>query len=181
MKRQSFGKKLKKLRVEKGLTQRELAQKTGLHITTIANYEINRREPKANQVKLLTEALGVEMGELFTMEGDGLDGRASARRHLMGEVSLRMSNKKEVPALIINISRNGIGVYAEKMLDAGGDVIVTIKALVNGALETTEGVPGTIVWCNLIGKRYAAGISFKKAINGKDFPVLAKCIGQNIL
>lgn len=180
MERQSFGKKLKKLRLEKGLTQRELAQSTGLHITTIANYEINRREPKANQVKLLAEALEVTMGELFTLEGDGLDGRASARRHLMGEVSLRMPHKKEVSALIINISHNGIGVYAEEMLNTREKVIVTFKALMNGALETTEGVPGTIVWCNLIGKRYAAGISFKKVINGKDFPVLAKCIGQNI-
>jgi len=179
MEKHNFGKKLKKLRVKEGLLQRELAERTGLQITTIANYEINRREPKANQIKLLAQALGVEMGELFTQEGDGQNGRGAARRYLIAEVFLRMSHRV-VHALTINMSNTGIGVYADERINSNEDVIVTLKVLVNRALETAEEVPGTVVWCSLVGKRYAAGISFKKTINDKEFPILAKCIGEKI-
>ncbi len=59
------GKKLKEARENKGLTQNELARKTGLHLTTIGNYEIDRREPKATQLKLLADALGIKMERFF--------------------------------------------------------------------------------------------------------------------
>ncbi|MDH3973503.1 MAG: helix-turn-helix transcriptional regulator [Deltaproteobacteria bacterium] len=59
------GKNLKEIRESKGLSQSQLADKTGLHITTIGNYEIDRREPKATQLKKLADALGVKMEEFF--------------------------------------------------------------------------------------------------------------------
>ena len=59
------GKKLKEIRERKGLTQDELAIKTGLHLTTIGKYEIDSREPKATQLKRLADALGVRMEEFF--------------------------------------------------------------------------------------------------------------------
>jgi transcriptional regulator with XRE-family HTH domain len=59
------GKRLKKIREGKGLSQIQLAEKTGLHITTIGNYEIDRREPKATQLKRLADALGVNMEAFF--------------------------------------------------------------------------------------------------------------------
>lgn len=60
-----IGKRLKEVRESMGLTQRELAEKTGLHRTTIGNYEIDRREPKAIQLKFLADALGVKMEEFL--------------------------------------------------------------------------------------------------------------------
>ncbi|MFQ5736775.1 MAG: helix-turn-helix domain-containing protein [Thermodesulfobacteriota bacterium] len=59
------GKRLKAIRENRGLTQGQLAKLTGLHITTIGNYEIDRREPKATQLKLLADALAVSMEEFF--------------------------------------------------------------------------------------------------------------------
>ena len=59
------GKKLKEIRVSKKLSQNQLADKTGLHVTTIGNYEIDRREPKATQLKRLADALGVKMEAFF--------------------------------------------------------------------------------------------------------------------
>jgi transcriptional regulator with XRE-family HTH domain len=59
------GKLLKEVRKARGVTQKALAQKTGLHITTIAYYEIDRREPKATQLKLIADALGVRMEKFF--------------------------------------------------------------------------------------------------------------------
>lgn len=62
------GKKLKEIRKRKSLSQSQLAEKTGLHITTIGNYEINRREPKATQLKRLADALRVKMEVFFNNE-----------------------------------------------------------------------------------------------------------------
>ncbi len=59
------GKRLKEIRESRGLSQRELAENTGLHITTIGNYEIDRREPKATQLKLMADALKVRMEDFF--------------------------------------------------------------------------------------------------------------------
>lgn len=58
------GTNLKEIRESKGLSQKQLAQKTGLSLTTIGYYEINSREPKATQLKRLADALGVKM-EIF--------------------------------------------------------------------------------------------------------------------
>lgn len=176
MRKNNFGKKLKELREKEGLTQRELAERAGLHITTIANYEINRREPKANQIKLLAQALDADMNELFTPEGDG-HGRGSARRYLIAEVSIRMPHRV-VPALSVNISDKGIGLYADERIDANQEVILTLKVLMNDASEAPEEVPGTVVWSRPMRERYAAGVRFKKTINSKDFSILAKYAGK---
>lgn len=61
------GQKLKEIREARGLSQRKLAEITGLHITTIGNYEINRREPKATQLKRLADALSVKMEAFFNV------------------------------------------------------------------------------------------------------------------
>ena len=169
MAKHHLGKRLRELRIKAGLTQRELAERTGLHITTVANYEINRREPKANQLKLLSGVLGADIDALFTAE------RNSKRRYLIAEVSLKLPHR-ELPALSINISHKGIGLYTEERLETGEDVIVTLKLLMKGAPAATEDVTGIVVWTRLLEKRYASGIRFKKAINSKDFPILSKCI-----
>lgn len=59
------GANLKEIRESKGLSQKQLAQQTGLSLTTIGYYEINSREPKATQLKRLADALGVKMERFF--------------------------------------------------------------------------------------------------------------------
>lgn len=59
------GKKLRALREKAELTQSVLASKTGLHIVTIGYYEIGKREPKATQLKILADALEVNMEAFF--------------------------------------------------------------------------------------------------------------------
>lgn len=56
------------------MSQSELANKTGLHIVTIGKYEIDWREPKATQLKLLADALGVKMEAFFNLKGGDMQG-----------------------------------------------------------------------------------------------------------
>lgn len=46
-----IGKQIKKLRIEKGYTQKEMSKITGIPYSTYSNYENNNREPNAEQLK----------------------------------------------------------------------------------------------------------------------------------
>lgn len=56
---ESFGERLKRLRVEAGLTQMELAKKSGIAQKSISNWEMNDKEPKISSLRKLCKALGV--------------------------------------------------------------------------------------------------------------------------
>ncbi|MCF4114716.1 MULTISPECIES: XRE family transcriptional regulator [Dethiosulfovibrio] len=50
--------RMKSLRTQAGLNQKDLADMTGLSRNTIINYEGNKRNPDANSLKLIAQALG---------------------------------------------------------------------------------------------------------------------------
>lgn len=52
-----IGTKIKKLRKEKGLTQKELAEKTSLSVASIQGYEQGKYKPKLETVKKLAQVL----------------------------------------------------------------------------------------------------------------------------
>jgi len=62
-----LGQKIKELRVLKGLTQEDLAEKTHLSVRTIQRIENGDVDPRTYTLQLLAEALGVELEE-FTKE-----------------------------------------------------------------------------------------------------------------
>jgi putative transcriptional regulator len=55
----TFAEKLKQLRESAGLTQAGLAQKTGLSLGVVRDYEQGRKEPAMRSAFKLAEALGV--------------------------------------------------------------------------------------------------------------------------
>lgn len=65
----SFGENLKTARVAAGMTQAELARRTGITERSIYNYEKNSRAPKIDVVDRFAQALGVQPETL--MEGMG--------------------------------------------------------------------------------------------------------------
>lgn len=63
--RAAFGEKVAALRQKRGLTQDELAQKTGLSVDTIGAIEQGRRWAKLTTLHQLAESLGVSTDELL--------------------------------------------------------------------------------------------------------------------
>ena len=61
----TVGERIKKIRLEKGLTQKQLAEKCGLFDSTIRKYESGRQNPKIETVEKIANALGVETSELL--------------------------------------------------------------------------------------------------------------------
>lgn len=60
----SIGENIKKLRKEKGLTQKQLAKECGLSIATIQGYEQGKYEPKYITLLKLCDILGTNLSEI---------------------------------------------------------------------------------------------------------------------
>jgi transcriptional regulator with XRE-family HTH domain len=71
----TFGKNLQALRARSGLSQSALAQRAGIPVKSIQNWEIDRSQPRIEALPKLARALGVEVGELLA----GLEGTGTAK------------------------------------------------------------------------------------------------------
>ena len=60
----SFGKNLQALRETAGLSQSELAEKSGISVKTIQNWEIDRNTPRMDALVRLAKALGTTLDRL---------------------------------------------------------------------------------------------------------------------
>jgi transcriptional regulator with XRE-family HTH domain len=65
-----IGDRLRDIRKRALLTQQELADKSGVGVTTIIRIENNQVEPHGSTIRKLAEALGVEPYELVKEAGD---------------------------------------------------------------------------------------------------------------
>lgn len=63
-----FGKNLKRYRIEKGLTQDELAIKINAHQTYIGKLEIGLINPSLIKMFLITRALDIKLSTLFDFD-----------------------------------------------------------------------------------------------------------------
>lgn len=59
---------IQKLRWEKGMSQRDLASKSGLSRSTIADIENGIEEPKQSSMIAIARALDLPVGEVFDLE-----------------------------------------------------------------------------------------------------------------
>ncbi|MBQ0017377.1 MAG: helix-turn-helix transcriptional regulator [Clostridiales bacterium] len=63
-----FADRLKELRIEKGLSQRQLATETKLSQASIAKWELDQRSPIAEYVVILSSYFGVSSDYLLGLE-----------------------------------------------------------------------------------------------------------------
>lgn len=66
--RDSFGQRLRELRVQKGWTQEELSKRAGFHRTYVGNIERGLENPTIEAVSQLADALDVSVKTLFDLE-----------------------------------------------------------------------------------------------------------------
>lgn len=64
--RERFGKTLRSLREEAGLTQEEVADRADIHWTYLSQVEGGKRNPGLENIIYLARAIGITPSELFT-------------------------------------------------------------------------------------------------------------------
>lgn len=72
---ENIGAKIKELRLLKGLTQEELAERTGLSVRTIQRIENGDVDPRTYTLSALAEALEVEVSEFTTPKAEAANPR----------------------------------------------------------------------------------------------------------
>jgi transcriptional regulator with XRE-family HTH domain len=60
---------LRRAREKAGLSQRALAVKGGISAQAVSQFETGENSPKLSTAQRLAKALGLEVGQLFPMEG----------------------------------------------------------------------------------------------------------------
>ena len=65
-----LGERLKELREEKQISQKELSNRTGITQASIARYELNITEPKATEIKILSEFFNKTSDYILGLEMD---------------------------------------------------------------------------------------------------------------
>ena len=77
---EEFGKAVRSLRLERGLTQEELAEKADLHVNSVSFIERGMNPPALDTICAIADALGVTVSLLMT----DMEARAKARRTAKG-------------------------------------------------------------------------------------------------
>lgn len=72
----TFGDRLAAARERAGVTQRELAARLGVRLSTLKGWEEDRSEPRANRLQMLAGMLNVSMVWLMTGAGEGVSSPA---------------------------------------------------------------------------------------------------------
>lgn len=73
----TFGDRLAGAREAAGMTQADLARTLGVRLATLAAWEDDAAEPRANRLQMLAGMLNVSIRWLLTGEGEGLEGPAA--------------------------------------------------------------------------------------------------------
>lgn len=66
----NFPESLKKLRIRRGLTQAELAERLGVGKSTISMYEVGAREPDFKMLEVIADFFGVSVPSLLQLKSD---------------------------------------------------------------------------------------------------------------
>jgi transcriptional regulator with XRE-family HTH domain len=67
----TFGDRVAAAREELGLTQGQLANRLGVRLSTVENWEGDRSEPRANKLQMLAGILNISIIWLLTGKGEG--------------------------------------------------------------------------------------------------------------
>lgn len=88
----TFGDRLAGARDAAGLSQEDLAQRLGVRLTTLQNWEDDLAEPRGNRLQMLAGMLNVSLSWLLTAEGDGLDAPDTAPQPLSPAIEVALAD-----------------------------------------------------------------------------------------
>lgn len=94
----TFGDRLAGAREAAGLDQEGLAQRLGVRLTTLQNWEEDLSEPRGNRLQMLAGMLNVSLRWLLTAEGDGLPDPDETPRPLAADVEAALAELQHLRA-----------------------------------------------------------------------------------
>ena len=112
-KRTTFGANLRRLRLERGLTQKQLGERVGLSNRMVAHYELHATRPPAEKVSAIAQALNITADQLMDGNGVAKNPRVDPKfaRKLEKAKGLPKRDQQLLGAMIDNMVREKKGSY----------------------------------------------------------------------
>jgi len=121
--RECIAAKIKSVREDHGLTQKEMAKAIGVADSTISNYETGYRSPDIQTLEKISEQFSVELVDLLCLKSEQTE----------------KIFKSELPDELKNLDIESIGAYAElKKSGIGPDEIKAILSLLKNPSKLKE-------------------------------------------
>lgn len=98
----TFGDKLREARLQKGLTQEQLAQQIGVAKSTLTGYEKGNREPDVFKIKRILEILEVDSDYLLGVSREP-EQKEAIENEPEGYILLNAESKKIVDTLVVQL------------------------------------------------------------------------------
>lgn len=98
----TFGDKLREARLQKGLTQEQLAQQIGVAKSTLTGYEKGNREPDVFKIKRILEILEVDSDYLLGVSREP-EQQEATEYGPEGYTLLNSESKKIVDTLVVQL------------------------------------------------------------------------------
>ena len=99
-----LGKKVKLLRLEKGISQTEMAEAIGLSQTNLSNMESGRTAITIQNLFKMQKILGCKMSDFFT----DFDGEVSAVQSSTGNNSIELEDAPNILKLLKKVNVKGL-------------------------------------------------------------------------
>lgn len=134
----TIGENIQFYRKEKGLSQKELAEKIGKSTGTIQQYELNKREPKFDFVCDIAKALDVEPYKLYASDYDPTEQDFSIACSWLEDAGFSVDSPDENDGLqqyYINSFNHGTLCKMDKI-----DIIRMIKPLIDKANDIRDDI-----------------------------------------
>lgn len=98
----SIGEKIKQVRVERGMTQDDLAAATGITKTAISRYELGQRQPSVEQLNVIADALNIWVFDLINLSPDKqIELKQSA--DTLSRIMEKLAQRNELPLEIVEM------------------------------------------------------------------------------
>lgn len=141
-----LGNRLKKLRLQKKLTQEELAEKLGITRGTYAHYEINKRQPDYETLQKLADFFNVSVDYLLGRTDDPYPYVPAYK--LKGELRHYLLSAMEIGSRV-RILRESKGLSARQLAEAASLDPTQISKIENG--KSTPSLQALERICNVLG------------------------------
>lgn len=103
----NIGDKIKKIRKNKGLTQSQFSEITGIAINSISRYEKGERKPTTDILKKIADGLNVDIKELFDDETSFSNSFDKSEQSLINDFrSLNENGQTKVVEYVKDLTEN---------------------------------------------------------------------------
>ena len=178
---EAFCKKLKKTRLEKGFSQKDLIKRLSITPASYSAWENGNHVPKAEYIKAICEILEIDPSELISFDENN-DFSSSSRKIPIIDCTFFHDKKlKDMVSLVNNFSENEYLSNRFEYVAIENDADFLFDLVSDDMKSNLGGIPAySLISCSFAKSNDLSDPSFLKIVNGK-IVVVSVCNGPGLI